>query len=230
MKTFPLILLIGVLFVIFSINSFAQSLPEKFESWNEVQLIVPLKKGEDRSGKTIDKWTLTLNGIARAGRRPPDLVDGRVGVSLEYRASRHVTLLTNLLYRRDENTEGVKRYETRLDLGATLSKSFGNLTVRNRAMYECRFRNGRGDIQLYRNRVYVSYPIKKGETVLFTPFVSDEGYYDMTGKTWSQNEFYAGISRKLSSRTTLDVAYVRNDTRPTNVNGLSLTLKIRLLK
>ena len=230
MNTFPLVSLFFVASVVFTTNAFAQNLPEKFESWNEVQLIVPLGKGKDKSGKTIDKWTLTLNGIARGGRRPPDLVDGRVGASLEYRASRHITLLTNVLYRRDETTEGVKRYETRLDLGATLSKSFGNLSLKNRAMYEYRFRNSRANIQLYRNRIFASYPIKKGETVLFTPFVSDEGYYDMTGKTWAQNEFLAGISRKLSSRTTLDIAYVRSDTRPTNVNGLSLTLKIRLLK
>lgn len=230
MNKSPLVLLICAALILFTTSSSAQNLPEKFESWNEIQLIVPLAKGEDRSGKTIDKWTLTLNGIARGGRRPPELVDGRVGALLEYRASRYLTLLTNVLYRRDENTEGVKRYETRLDLGATLSKSFGGLTVRNRAMYEYRFRNSRGNIQLYRNRIHASYPIKKGETVLFTPFVSDEGYYDMTGNTWSQNEFYAGISRKLSNRTTLDIAYVRNDTRPTNVNGLSLALKIRLRK
>ena len=229
MKTFPVVSLIAAILAVSASNAFNQNLPEKFESWNEVQFIVPLGKGKDRSGKTIDKWTLTLSGIARIGRRPPELVDGRTGASLEYRANRHITLLTNLLYRRDENTEGVKRYETRLDLGATLSKSFGDFTLRNRAMYEYRFRNGRANIQLYRNRIQASYPIKKGGTVLFTPFVSDEGYYDMTGKTWSQNEFYAGVSRKLSSRTTLDVAYVRNDTRPTNVNGLSLTLKVRLL-
>ena len=66
--------------------------------------------------------------------------------------------------------------------------------------------------------------------VLWSPFVSDDGYHYMFGKTWSQNEFYAGVSRKLSNRAALDVAYVRNDTRPTNVNGLLLTLKIRLRK
>lgn len=222
--------LVGVALIVLAANTFAQNLPEKFESWNEVQLIVPLAKGKDRGGKTIDRWTLTLNGIIRGGRRPPDLVDGRTGASLEYRAGRHVTLLTNVLYRRDENTEGVKRYETRLDFGATLSKSFGGLSLRNRAMYEYRFRNSRANIQLYRNRIHASYPIKKGETVLFTPFVSDEGYYDLTGRSWSQNEFLAGIARRLSSRTTLEMAYIRSDTRPTNVNGLSLTLKIRLLK
>lgn len=230
MNTFVLVSLTAAALFVLATDTFTQNLPEKFESWNEVQLVLPLGKGKDKSGKTIDKWILILNGIARSGRKPPDLVDGRAGASLEYRASRHITLLTNVLYRRDENAEDVKRYETRLDLGVTLSKSFGELTLRNRAMYEYRFRNSRANIQLYRNRIHASYPIKKGEGVLFTPFVSDEGYYDTTAKTWSQNEFLAGISRKLTSRATLDIAYIRSDTRPTNVNGLSLTLKIRLRK
>ena len=37
-----------------------------------------------------------------------------------------------------------------------------------------------------------------------------------------------GITRRLSSRTELDIAYIRNDTAPANVNGLSLNLKVML--
>jgi hypothetical protein len=209
--------------------AFAQtSLPSKFESWNEVQLIVPLVRDKDENGKTIDRLTATFSGILRLGRSGPDVVDARTGVALDYRVSKYVTLNSAVLYRRDENVKDVSRYETRLDFGITLSKSLKNFTFRNRNMYEHRFRNNRGDTDLYRNRIQVSYPIRHNDKELFTPFISEEGYYNLTDKNWAQNEFLAGISRKLNQRTTVDVAYIRNDTRPTNVNGLSITLKIKL--
>ena len=46
--------------------------------------------------------------------------------------------------------------------------------------------------------------------------------------SYINDEFFIGITRRLNKQTTLDIAYIRNDTRPTNVNGLNLVLKIRL--
>ncbi|MBX7055663.1 MAG: DUF2490 domain-containing protein, partial [Pyrinomonadaceae bacterium] len=164
----------------------------------------------------------------RIGRNPVKPLDSRIAAVLDYRVNKYLSLMGAVLYRRDELTPRVDRYETRLDLGFVLTKTWGNFTFRDRNVIEHRFRNSRKDINVYRNRGQISYSIKRKGKELFAPFVANEGYYDITNKVWSQNEFHAGISRRLSKRTVLDVAYTRNDSRPFNANALNLTLKIKL--
>lgn len=206
----------------------AQSLPSEFESWNEIQLIVPLIRDKNSKGKMVDKVTATFSGISRIGRNPVRPLDSRVSATIDYRVNKYLSLMAAVLYRRDELTPRVDRYETRLDLGFVLTKTWGNFTFRDRNVIEHRFRNSRKDINVYRNRGQISYSIKHKNKELFAPFVANEGYYDLTNKLWSQNEFHAGISRRLNKRTVLDVAYTRNDSRPFNANALNLTLKIKL--
>ncbi len=222
-----------IVFLIIFFNStaaFSQTkpLPSAFQSWNEVQLILPLVRSKDSKGKNIDKVTATFNGIARVGRKNLDFLDDRAGLTLDFRVNKYLSLLTGALYRRDELIENVRRYETRLDFGATLSKTWRDFSFRDRNMLEHRFRNGRADINLYRQRIQASYPINHKNKIIFSPFVSEEGYFDLSSKIWLQNEFFSGITRVINRKTSIDIAYVRNDSRPVNVNGLSLNLKIRL--
>jgi hypothetical protein len=193
-----------------------------------VQLIVPLKRGKDAKGKSIDKITATFSGILRIGRSNWDFLDNRYGVTLDFRVNKFLTLMTSSLYRKDELVKNRRRYETRLDFGFVLSKTWKKLTFRDRNLYEHRFRNSRADLNLYRNRFVVSYPVRHKDKELFSPFISNEGYFEFKTKKWLQNEFFAGISRKLTSRITLDLAYVRNELAPINVNGFSTSLKIKL--
>lgn len=221
-----------ILSIIFLVSTAARSqtapLPSEYQSWNEVQIILPLVRGKDAKGKTIDKVTATFNGILRIGRSNLDFLDNRTGVAMDFRVNRHLAFLTNILYRKDELVPNVRRFETRLDVGATFFKTWRGITFRDRNMFEHRFRNGRADLNLYRQRFQVSHPIKFEKKEIFSPFISEEGYYDLQAKTWIQNEFYAGITRRLNKRASIDIAYIRNDSRPTNVNGISLNLKIKL--
>lgn len=228
MKTY---ILSAILIVFFSAtNAFSQteSLASEFQSWNELQLILPLVQTKDSKGKVVDKVTATFSGALRVGRNNLDLLDNRAALTLDFRVNKFLTLSSAVLYRKDELVKNVRRYETRLDFAATFSKTWRNFTFRDRNMFERRIRNGRADTNLYRQRIQISYPIKHKDKLLFSPFVSEEGYYDLGAKTWVQNEFYAGISRVLNRKTTLDIAYVRVDARPVNVNGLSLNLRVRL--
>ena len=217
-----------VILLFFSVAVFAQtdSLPEQTQSWNEVQLILPLKYGKDRKKKTIDKITATFSGVARIGRN--DFLDNRVSATLDYRINRYLSVFGGVLYRQDEINENQPRNETRLMTGATISKTWRGFTFRDRNMFEHRFRNNRADLNLYRQRIQVSHPITYKEKEIFAPFVSEEGYLDTQTKKWVQNEFYAGITRRLTPKIALDISYLRSDTRPVNVNGLSLNLRIRL--
>jgi len=224
-----ILILLSVIFLS-AIAAFAQTapLPSQFQSWNEIQLILPLAGGKDAKGKSIDKATATFNGIARIGRSSLDFVDSRAGAAIDFWVNRYFSLVTGALYRRDEIVKGIRRYETRLNGGAVFSKTFHNFTFRDRNLFEHRFRNGRIDTNLYRQRIQVSHPVKYNKKEIFSPFVSEEGYYDLHSKIWIQNEFYAGITRRLNSKTAIDIAYLRSDTRPVNVNGIFVNLKIKL--
>lgn len=210
--------------------AFSQSapLPSQFQSWNEVQLIVPIAHAKDAKGKKIDKVTATLSGILRIGRSNLDFLDNRLSTTVDFRVNRYLSLLTSVMYRKDEITVNQRRFETRLDAGATLSKTWSKFSFRDRNLFEHRFRNGRADLNLYRQRIQISRPVTFNKKELFAPFISEEGYYDLQLKSWVQNEFYAGITRRLNKKTSIDIAYVRNDTRPINVNGISLSLRIKL--
>jgi hypothetical protein len=215
--------------LLFSQTSFSQtSLPSEFQSWNEVQLILPLVRGKDARKKTIDKLTATFTGNLRIGRKNLDFLDNRISATLDFRVNKYFGLMTSILYRKDELIKNRRSYETRLDVGFVVSKTWKNFTFKNRNMFEHRFRNSRVDANLYRNRIIVSYPIRIREKEIFSPFISEEGYFELKLKKWVQNEFFAGISRKLSPKITLDLAYIRNDALPVNVNGFATSLKIKL--
>ena len=136
--------------------------------------------------------------------------------------------MTSALYRKDELVVNRRNYETRLDFGFVVSKTLKKIAFKDRNMYEHRFRNSRSDTNLYRNRLHISYPIKYGEKELFSPFISEEGYLDLKTKKWTQNEFFAGITRKITPKISLDLAYIRFDGNPVNVNGFSTSLRIKL--
>ena len=136
--------------------------------------------------------------------------------------------MTSVLYRKDELVKNHRNYETRVDFGFVVSKTLKNFTFKDRNMFEHRFRNSRIDTNLYRNRLQINYPIKLKQKELFTPSIIDEGYFDLKSKKWIQNEFFAGISRKFTPKISIDLAYIRVDGLPVNVNGFSTTLKIKL--
>jgi hypothetical protein len=228
MKT---IVIVAFLFVLtFSSLVAAQNSSPKsvFQSWNETQLILPIIRGKDAKNKSFDRITATFSGIVRVGRKDFDFLDNRASVTLDFRINKYLSLFTGTMYRRDEIVENVKRYEARFTTGAVISKVWREFSFRDRNMFEHRFRYGRGDTNLYRQRIQISHPLKCGKNELFSPFISEEGYYEITGRQWVQNEFYAGITRKINSKTAIDIAYVRNDSKPANVNGISVNLKLRL--
>ena len=190
-------------------------------------MIVPLSRSTTREGKSVDKITAIFNGIGRFGRKD-DVTDARAGAELNFRANKHLTFVTSALARGDEVVENHRHYETRLAVGATLSAIWNHVTFRDRNLYEYRVRSGRNNISVYRNRFQAIFPLKHNGKTLFSPFLSEEAFYDFHASRFNNNELFLGISRRLSSRTDLDIAYIRNDTNPANVNGISLNLKIKL--
>lgn len=206
----------------------APPLPSAVQSWNEVQLIVPLVRSKKANGKVTDKITAIFNGTFRFGRKTFDFLDDRAALSLDFRVNKYFSILAGGMYRREEIVKTAPHIESRLQTGANFTITRHKFTFRDRNLYEHRFRGGRRDLNVYRQRIQMSYSVKRADKELFAPFISEEGYYDLNLGTWFSNEFYIGISRALNKKISLDIAYLRNDTRPVNVNGLSLALKIKL--
>ncbi len=228
MKSFVL-LTFSIILSCFCAASAQTSSPKSvFQSWNEIQLIVPILRGKDAKEKSFDRLTAIFSGGARIGRKSFDFLDDRAGLTFDLRVSKHITLNAGTLYRRDENKLNVVNHESRLSTGVTFSTVFHKFTFKDRNNIEHRFRNRRPDLNVYRPRFQISRPLEYHEKEVFSPFISEEGYYDLTNHRWFRNEFYAGITRKFTPGTTLDIAYVRNDVKPVNVNGLSLVLKIKV--
>ena len=175
----------------------------------------------------MNKITAIFNGIARFGRTV-DLTDGRFGVEFNFRANKHLTFVTSALYRNDEVVDHTRQVETRLAVGPTFSAAWKQISFRDRNLYEYRVRSGRNNISVYRQRFQMSFPLKHNGKILFSPFLSEEAFYDFSAGRFNNNELFLGVTRRLNPRTELDIAYIRNDTNPANVNGLSLNLKITL--
>lgn len=201
---------------------FSQSI---FQSWNEVQIIVPVIQREDAKGKKVNHVTAAFYGDLRTSHTShPE--DRRLGLAMEFRLNKHFSLFSGVVYRKDEVVKYSPHIETRLDLGGVIYTSWRKFSIRDRNLYEHRYRNGRVNVDLYRQRFQISHPVTREGKTLFSPFISEEVYYDLGNRAWVQSEFYAGIARAFNKSTVLEIAYLRNDSKPVNINGISLTLKI----
>lgn len=218
--------LLVITFFIFSTDIIAQTSDSQW--WNDAQLIVPLKIGRDKNNKKFDKIVLNLDGIVRLGRDVSFPVDSRFAAGVDFRVNKFLKISPGYLYQRFEQIPRQRSYETRLSLAANLEKKFDLLTLRHRSMFEYKFRNSRPDTETYRARFQAAYSLKRREKEIFAPFVSEERFYDFQQRKWNRNEFYAGITRKLTPKVSLDVFYIRLDSTTVDANALGTTLKIRI--
>lgn len=212
--------------LVFSTAIAAQTSDTQF--WNDLQLIIPLKTSKDSKNKKINDVVLNLDGILRLGRNVSYPVDSRFAATLDFRVNNFLKVSTGYVYQRLEQIPQRKIFQTRLSVAANLEKKYDLFSFRHRSQFEYRFLNSRPNTEVYRPRFQVAYSLKHNEKEIFAPFVSAEPFYDFKQHKWFRKEFYAGISKKLAPRVSLDVYYIRVNTKPVNVNALGTILKIKL--
>jgi hypothetical protein len=202
-----------------------------YQFWSETQLIFPLLKAQDDSGKTTDKLSLFLGGNLRFGENTSRLTDRRVGFGFDYKPNKYVSFTPSYLYIAQQPAAGARQYESRLRFAVIIGNSWKRFSVDDRNLVEYRFRNNGSDSVRYRNRLRFLYPIKKDKKEFFVPFAANEVFYDFRAKTFSRNEFSVGLSRKLNSNTTADFFYLLQTNRigsPKRVNVFGVNLKIKI--
>jgi hypothetical protein len=190
------------------------------QSWNDVQLMIPLSKKVD----------FLIQGTVRIGDNLTTPVDERWGFGFNYKLNKYVTLNELYFHREGKPPNGRQEWEERLTFGVTLSKPIGKFTLIDRNWFERRWRDPQVDAWRYRNRVRLEHPFKI-QKQKFTFFVSDEPFYDWSLHGWVRNRFAIGAGHVFNKHFTLDVYGMRqNDgrSRPGDINIIGTVMRFRL--
>jgi hypothetical protein len=190
------------------------------QSWNDVQLTVPLTKVAD----------FTMQGTIRLGDNVTQTVDQRWGAGFVIKINKYLSFNPFYFHREARPPNGRHEHEDRATLGATVRLPAGKFTVSDRNYFERRWREPQLNAWRYRNRLQLEHPFEVGKKE-FTWFVSDEIFYDWSVHVWTRNRASAGITHTFNKHLTLELYYTRqNDshTRPGDLNIIWSAWRIKL--
>jgi len=215
-----------------SASAFSQTVPldSDIQIWNDTSVSFPLIKSKDKKGKEFDRLSLSINGILRFGRNVSRPVDERIGVGFSYRINRYFSLTPDVFYRSAQPFKGRRDYESRFRFAVVLENKWKTFSLADRNQIEYRLRNSRQDTVRYRNRLRFDYPLIKAKKELFTPFVSDEIFYDFQARAWTRNQFFVGIGKKFNNNFSTEIYYLlaKDRSSPKTINGIGVSLKFKV--
>jgi hypothetical protein len=202
-----------------------------FQIWNETTFTLPVVTAKDANGKSFDRLTLLFITSLRLGQNRLAPVDERVGGGFDVTLNKHFNFSPTYLYIAAQPGRGRKEFEHRLRFEVTYNHKFKHFSIKDRNRIEYRVRHSRSDSVRYRNKFTFSVPVTRDGKELFTPFMSDEPYYDFTAEQWSRNDFSPGIAKRFTKKLSGEFFYVwrHNRTgRPGDVHALGFNLKVKL--
>lgn len=190
------------------------------QSWNDVQLTIPLNK----------KFDFLIQGTIRIGGNLTTAVDERWGFGFNYEVNKYLTLNELYFHREAKPPNGRQEHEDRLSFGATVRRPIGKFSLVDRNWFERRWRSPQVNSWRYRNRIQLEHPftIRKAK---FTFFVSEEPFYDWSVHDWVRNRFGAGASHVFNKHFTGDLYLMRQSdgrSRPGDVNVIGTVLRFRM--
>ena len=227
---------ISIIFLVllFSVPVFAQIIIDDTDTqlWNETTLEFRIKA--DKQGKE------QVNGVVIGNLRVTDALtnlditnpaDKRIGFGLKIKAKKNLTITPSYIFRQ-VSALGINAYEHRARLDIVPKKSFQNFSIENRSRFEHRFKtNGRDDDTFYRNRTKLKIPVKSRERTIFTPYVSNDTYFDLQNPQVHRNDTVGGVSKKFTKHFTTEVFYQfrRNfDSRLKKIHVIGFNLKFKV--
>lgn len=214
---------LALLFAALAIGVFAQAPAvqdhEDNQSWNDVQLTVPVNEHFDFSTR------LTL----RIGKNISQLSDERFSVGFIWKPTKALSITPFYTFVNTRNALGRYRLENRLNLAAAYRFPFKRIGLTHRSTIERRLRRPI-DSWRYRAQFMVDKDIPAHIIPKAKWFISDEVFYDFLLDRFSRNRFTIGITKTLNKHLGLDVYYMRqNDgiSRPGDLNIIGTAWKIR---
>ena len=202
-----------------------------FQVWNETTFILPVVKSKDEKGKSFDRLSLLLITSLRLGQNRLAPVDERIGGGFDLVLNKNFNFSPTYLYIAAQPGRGRREFEHRLRFEVTYNRKFKHFSIKDRNRIEYRVRHSRADSVRYRNKFTLSIPVNRDGKELFTPFISDEPYYDFTAEQWSRNDFSPGIAKKFTDKLSGEFFYVWRHNRtglPKDVHALGFNLKVKL--
>ena len=193
---------------------------EDFQSWNDLQLTVPMSKQFDFFTKLT----------ARFGKNVSRLNDGRYAVGFVWKPAKSLSISPFYWYVNARNSRSQFRTENRLNLAATYRFPFKKFGLTHRSTYEYRYR-GVGNSWRYRAALTFDHDLPKKLIPKTKFFFGDEVFYDSATAKFSRNRFSAGITKTINKHLSLDVYYMRqNDgyAHPGDLNTIWTAWKIKL--
>ena len=214
--------------LLFSVSVFTQSTDDTdTQAWNETTLEFSIYKDK----KDKEKVNGVIIGNLRITDDISDLSDKRIGFGLKIKATKNITITPSYLFR-TQTSSGPNRYEHRLRLDVVPKKSFKNFSIENRSRFEHRIKtSGRDDDTFYRNRTKLKIPVKSEEKTIFTPYVSNDTYFDLQNPQVHRNDTVGGISKQFNKNFTTEFFYQyrRNfDSRVKKIHVFGFNLKFKL--
>lgn len=117
--------------------------------------------------------------------------------------------------------------ENQFRLAGTVLGTFHHFLISDRNMYVRRF-TPFGDINRYRNKIYVAHPVSFG-SYKANAFVFEEFYHDFLPQKWlRRNWVAAGLDMPLNKHITFQPSYIRHDDsllRSVNFLGIGVIIK-----
>jgi hypothetical protein len=215
----------ALLTVFLTLPYFAQSAAagpddEDTQSWNDLQVGIPLSKQFEFYSK------LTL----RFGKNITRVNDGRQTFGLTWKPTSSLTISPFYTFIRARNTAGFFRKEDRYSLSAAYKFPIKAVGLTHKSTYESRHRAA-GDTWRYRAAVTIDKALPKSFLEDTKLFVTDEVFYDSATSRFSRNRFSIGLTRTISKHLSGDLYYMRqNDgfSHPGDLNVVGFAGRYRL--
>ena len=192
------------------LNAQAQD-DEDVQSWNDLQLTVPMKKDFD--------YFLWFTG--RFGSNVTQLSDARIATGFTWKATKSLSVSPFFWHVNARNSRGRFRVENQLNLRGVYhfpTKKFG---LAHRSQYEYRMRSPQNSWR-YRAMLTVDKDIPKNILDKAKFYVSDEVFYDSIIKKFNRNRFTVGVIKTLSKKLALDVYFMRQNDGYSHPGDLSV--------
>lgn len=216
----PRYFILLVLVFVLTASVFAQQDDDDVQSWNDVQITIPISKKVD----------LTLVTTARIGQNLSRLNEARIAPGFVFKPTKAFSIAPSYTAIVSRNSAGQFRDEHRFSVRGTYKFPTKPIGVSHRSTYEYRVRTS-GNSWRYRAAIVLERDLPKKFLADSKIFAIEEVFYVSTTKRFSRNRFSIGISKKLDKRLTLDVYYLRqNDGRTFqgDVNVIGATWRINL--
>ena len=216
------ILLVLIIFGSLVIFANAQTITddEDFQSWNDVQLTVPM----------TEQFDFYTSVTMRFGKNVSRLNDGRFAIGFVWKPTKSFSVQPFYWYIRARNSRSQFRIEHRLNLRATYRFPFKKFGLIHRSTFEYRMRSS-GNTWRYRPALTFEKDIPKKFIPKAKFFVTEEVFYDSGLNKFSRNRLTIGINKTINKKLSLDIYYMRqNDgfSHPGDLNVIGTSWKIKL--